>query len=73
MCMSKRKKWIICLLLAAAAAVAIGYAASSRREEPENKGTLVQAVKDEGAMLKEKIRDGSMYICEKMNRAARKL
>ncbi|HIZ44681.1 MAG TPA: hypothetical protein H9672_08205 [Firmicutes bacterium] len=73
MCMSKRKKWIICLLLAAAAAVAIGYAASSGREEPENKGTLVQAVKDEGAMLKEKIRDGSMYICEKMNRAARKL
>lgn len=73
MCMSKRKKWIICLLLAAAAAVAIGYAASSGREEPENKGTLVQAVKDESAMLKEKIRDGSMYICEKMNRAARKL
>lgn len=73
MCCSRTKKWIIGLLLLIVTIGVIGYVVSMEDKGTQNKGTLVRAVKDEKDMMKEKIKEGSLFLCEKMNKAARKL
>ncbi len=73
MCCSKTKKWIIGLLLLAAVVAVICYVVSMKEGNSQNKGTLVQSVKDGGELLQEKLKDGSMFLCEKISKAARKI
>ncbi|QNM06785.1 hypothetical protein [Qiania dongpingensis] len=73
MCCSKTKKWIIGLLLLAAVVAVICYVVSMKEGTSQNKGTLVQSVKDGGELLQEKLKDGSMFLCEKISKAARKI